>query len=529
MNPNSHSTPPWRSLGLLWVCLCWGYWALLPQFYLFFKEENRFSLTWTHATHALILLAILTLGLMYWSVTVGLHWVTKRNPRLRNTSHIVLVGAAGVLFVRTIFSLTDKTGVLANSGQVLVDSRWLKGGLYLIPIGLALWWPYGIRRLGRFLIRVLSILLITFFVVPLFWPVYGWSGGQQEPALDRGVGEPSKIYIFLFDAWSASRTFTPEGQLRIPMPALSNFIQQADVFINAQSCGSWTTISIPRFLYQTDPRMRMKSFDETRKMIMHNWYAKEQMTSIFELSSNHYRSLLGYYLYYPDIVGNQLDYCGRWPTDTDRMRHRSYFRQLLMTQVEFLNRWGIRFGHTRKRDNMNLFFRDIQRNTREPLLSSIEQLPPRSIAFYHICFPHPPFQFQPDGSPRIPSIDYHDCDGFLPGYLDNVAYLDTLWKEIERVLQLKDDWQDSLIVLMSDHAWTTDPDAPFPKEYTDFEADDLLEFSHTRHVPLIIKHPRQTEGRIFKQPVSLWDLHHIMSAYIHDPLHTQEVEWWQSN
>jgi hypothetical protein len=527
MKPSSHLTTQREPLSLLWVCLCWAYWALLPQFYLFFKEENRFSLTWTHATHGLILLAMLTLGLIYWVITIGLNWFTRAKPRLHKITHVVLITAAGVLFARTIFSLADKTGAFANAGRFLVDSWWIKGGVYLMLIGGVLWWRGGIWHIGRFLMRVLSIMLIIFLIVPLFWPVYGWSDDQPEPATARGEGAPSKIYIFLFDAWSTSRTFTRDGQLRLPMPTLSNLMQQADVFINAQSCGTWTTISIPRFLYQTDPRMRTKSFDEVRKMIMHNWFAKERMTSIFELSSTHYRSLLGYYLYYPAIVGGQLDYCGRWPADTERGRHRKYYRQLMMTQLGFLNRLGIHLGQINKTENMNMYFRDIQRNTLAPLLHSLEQLPPRSIAFYHICFPHPPYQFQPDGTPRVP-VELNN-DGCIPGYLDNITYVDTLWQEIERVLKQNNDWQDSLIILMSDHAWTTDPEAPFPREYADFEADDLLEFSHTRHVPLIIKHPRQTEGRMFEAPVSLGDLHRIMAAYLDDPTHTQELQWWKGD
>ncbi|HRX06630.1 MAG TPA: hypothetical protein P5306_06000, partial [Kiritimatiellia bacterium] len=69
---------------------------------------------------------------------------------------------------------------------------------------------------------------------------------------------------------------------------------------------------------------------------------------------------------------------------------------------------------------------------------------------------------------------------------------------------------DSVIVFTSDHNWRFDPDQP--ESRADLEDPDPT--SEWKHVPLIIKYPGQTVGRIESdRPVTHGGLHRLLKAY----------------
>lgn len=515
-----------RVLQLFWMALCVAYWALLPQFYLVYNEGNRYSVGWTYANYFSILTAVFFLGVVYFLIAGVMLGVGRRVSSCRAPIRILLGGIAGAILLRTIISLVDKTGGPLSALLNLSSFKVFKLGLYLLPFGILWRYPHTGKVGLKISSVVLSILLIGFLVVPWFWPTYGWDDKEPQVPDQRYSAETNSIYILVFDAWSCSRTFTPEQLAK--MSGLTGFLNQADRFNNAQSCGPFTHVSFPRFIYQTDPGMREMTYDEVQKSVRKNWFRQYGFTSIFDLSDRHYKTVLGYYLYYPSIIGDRVDYCSRYTGDSALRLNINFLRELLFSQVEFLRHLGIGVAGPTTRWDLGTDHLVSQQNTRKKLANILRGLPAMNIALLHIPFPHDPYQFRPDGSPRDPILTEKADLSDVPGYMDNLGYADTLLVDFIEALKRRGDFDSSLIVLVSDHTWGYDPAQPYPGDanHDFFKGDDLSEFSYTRHVPLIIKHPGQSVARTFSQSVSCWDLYQLFSQYLAQPSETMDFEWW---
>lgn len=516
-----------KTMKTFWLSISLAYWALLPQFYLVYDQGNRYSLTWTHGMYVAILAAILSMGCVYFLIAAVMQWMTRRHATWEKAAQIVMGGVVGVIFLRTIFSLLDKGGVLPPGGQRFLDIRLVKVGVYLLPvIGMA-WGLRLFQVLGRLLFFALSMLLLLFLAIPWFWPTYGWDdAAMSHPGKDY-FATTNSIYIFIFDAWSVQRTFT-DGQMA-KMPNLSELLTHADLYTNAQSCGAFTHVSIPRFLYQPDSDMAKLSYDEVRKSVQHNWFPRLGYTSIFDLSDNHWKTALGYYLYYPSLIGDRVDYCSRYSASGSHSRDIYYYRQILSSQTEFLRHLGLNLQSKYPEWTLETDTVATQQKSRAKLKKVLDALPSMNIAFLHIPVPHDPYQYLPDGTlreTRLPSTLGDSTN--VVGYLDNLGYMDVHIHDIVDTLKRRGDYESSLIIMTSDHTWESGEERPYPVNNEDdlYKVDDTALFSYNRHVPLVIKHPGQTVSRTFDQVVSCWDLHHLFSQYLEHPSKTLDFKWW---
>lgn len=514
-------------IKLLWTCLCLAYWALLPKFYLVYAAQNRHSLTWTHGTHVVILLAILTLGSVYFAIAGVGAWVVSRWPASRRWMDVGLYGAAGAIFLRTIFSLVDKGALLPDAWQHLVNAHWVKLALYALPfLGMA-WRPRGVRSFGKVWLIGLGILTALFLVVPWTWPTFGWDDQAPPPPRPEHNASTNSIYVFMFDAWSPARSIADPKQLA-RMPNLTRFMERADVFENAQSPALFTQISMPRFLYQNDAAMRSLPYDEIRKLVQHNRLQGLGLTSIFDLAPEHYKIALGFYLHYPSLIGRKVDYCARYNAGSDYRRLFSQFTELLWSQAEFLRYVGVAGAPRPPSWTLDTNLLATQRDALDRITSILKRAPSRTVAFFHVPFPHFPYQFEADGRIRKTILSGPGTYEDVEGYKDNLGYMDLMIGKILATLENRGDCGSSLIVLTSDHAWC-DPDAPLPdqNDHETLWADDLKEWSYTRQVPLLIKHPGQKASRRFAQPVQTRDLHHLFDRYLRQPADTHDCEWWR--
>lgn len=514
-----------RVLQLFWMALCVAYWALLPQFYLVYNEGNRYSLSWTHASHLVILAGILVVGVVFLiglalALGIARHWAMLDKP-----IRVAIGGVVGVIFIRTIFSLVDKGELLAPGWQSLLDASPVKVGFYLLPFVGSAWSPKSFRMIARILSVGLMVLLAMFLVVPLFWNTYGWDDRELPPAKSEWLASTNSIYIFLFDGWSYPRTFSGSN-LSERMPHLSALLNHADLYEQAQSCGPGTFISVPRFLHQNDPQMQKLSYDEVRQMAQRNLFGQHRFKSIFDLSSHHCKTVLGLYFHYPSSIGDRVDYCGRYNVHSDNLRYMDDFLSLLSSQIQFVKHFGIPLREGPARWTLDSDIGRMQLMARDRILDMLEQLPPMAISYFHIPFPHNPYQFRPDGSIRDPVLIDSESRSDVAGYMDNLGYTDLLVGDIVETMKRRGVYDSALLVFFSDHTWGQDPEQPCPTDYKAIQEADLEEWHFSRHVPLIIKHPDQSVARTFSQSVSCWDLYQLFSQYLAQPSETMDFEWW---
>ena len=335
----------------------------------------------------------------------------------------------------------------------------------------------------------------------------------------------NSIYIFCFDGWSFSRTFSDPDQLA-QMTGLKELMERADVFTKARSPDITTPSSIPRFLFQSDRRMREMPPYELQKLMRSNLLGRQGLQSIFDLSDDHFKALLGCYLHYPSLVGSRVDYCGRFNPESNRVHNWRLFRSLMVSQAEFVNHLGMNVRIRSSDRNFDTDLLGIQSNTGDKLLEVITQLPQMNIAYFHILFPHFPYQYNADGSRRGAILLQKDASD-LAGYHDNLIYMDRLIRKIMLQLQQRGDYESSLIVLLSDHNWRQDPDiVPLFGDYKAGGQDDPLARPTMQHVPLIIKHPGQSVPRRYDQAVDVANLHVLFTKYLENGARTMDCEWW---
>mgnify|MGYP001034320577 FL=1 len=510
-------------LRIAWLSFGMAYWALLPQFYHVYQVDNRYSLAWDWSLYGSILAAMATLGGIYFAISGVLCFLGRFHPIAARWNPWILGGLAGALVLRTVLALLDKGGWIPPALVAFLNLRLIKAGIYLLPlIGLMAFRRWLLKGWRVFSLTV-SLLAGWFLLVPWTWETYGWDAHSLPDPPPRYFAKTNSVHIFMLDAWSFDRTFSGTN-LTAEMPHLAKLLSHSDLFSDAQSCGSCTPISIPRFLFQSDEQVMRLSAQEIVQHLRNRQFRDTSFTSLFELSSQHYASVLGYYLHYPALMGSRVHFCSSFSEDTNRQRNRRMRTRLINSQLEFMRHLGFHPRLQAPAISMNRMFADIQEATRMRWGQVMQALPPMSISFSHICFPHEPFQYRRDGSMR--SEQEWPPSSSADGYQDNLVEMDNLLGHLFDIMKRQGVYDSSLIVLTSDHTWVHDPENRHPDTWQERLDDDLLPRSPFRHVPLIIKHPAQTAPRHIPHMVSLNNLHYLLDRYLNHPEQTMYFQWW---
>ncbi|NLG35471.1 MAG: hypothetical protein GX548_08980 [Lentisphaerae bacterium] len=280
---------------IAWLSFGMAYWALLPQFYHVYQADNRYSLAWDWSLYGSILAAIVTLGGIYFAISGVLCFLGRFHPVAARWNQWILGGLTGAVVLRTVLALLDKGGWIPPTLVAFLNLRLIKAGLYLLPL-------IGLLAFRRLLMKgwrvfsfTVSLLAGLFLLVPWTWTTYGWDAHSLPNPPPRFFAKTNSVHIFMLDAWSFDRTFSGTN-LTANMPHLAEFLSHSDLCTEAQSCGSCTPISIPRFLFQSDEQVMQLKANEIVQHLRNRQFRDTSFTSLFDLSSQHYASVLGFYL-----------------------------------------------------------------------------------------------------------------------------------------------------------------------------------------------------------------------------------------
>lgn len=117
-------------------------------------------------------------------------------------------------------------------------------------------------------------------------------------------------------------------------------------------------------------------------------------------------------------------------------------------------------------------------------MSIIENQSRPTFAVFHYPIPHDPFVFDADGPRSIFEVrGKYD----VPGYLNNLAFLDRVLGEIIQTLKKAGKFDSSLLIFTTDHSWRWDP-----------------KVKNKKHGCLFIKLPGQERGAIINEPVEIY-------------------------
>lgn len=289
------------------------------------------------------------------------------------------------------------------------------------------------------------------------------------------------VYLFIFDEWSYSRTYQ-NYSLSPEFRNLAELSAQATVFHNAHSPGTHTHKSLPCILRGT-PDCPEITYLTPGFMPTTDFVPASAYPSIFSNAScDDYQKIMLNWGFATNIwIDRELNY---------RNSYSCYARSDKLTESMALHLYNAVFFWTdpwttlvydklkpyHQKHNGLLTYQRLRDDIKTVLSNRSEQ----TFAIFHYPLPHPPYLLNPDGSYRGYDPNNH-VSANVEGYRRNLAYLDKLIGEFVEVIKATGQFDDSMLILTSDHSWRSDPHMTQP-------TDEIL-----THVPLIVKYPGQRQ------------------------------------
>lgn len=482
------------SAGRLFVRV-WGavFAALLPAFYQYANAETRFAVRWGWVDAWTIAAAVCLPAVAAWAAALAADRLACRWFRGRWACWLRSAGGllAVYLLLRTCKMIAAESGVAClGPGGVLSGFGFKLAAYAGVPLAV---WAVARRRFPAFAARMcgwMAVCGLVFFVFAFTYPRHALPAADAPlppPAEGTVRGDAPNVILLVFDECAQDRLF-PGGKPREDCPNLREFCRTATTYLNCYSEGVETPVSVPRLLLLDDSPFRNAPYPQLMKRARDG--TLRDKPALFALATNHFRAACGVHLDYETWLGNQTDYVYTFlivsaMSPSERILH------LWIRAFPVLNRLLHRtvMGETEGfvesvRITERLVPEMLGRAVRQPL-----------FAWIHIALPHYPFVWDADG--LIEERAHRPVAGLMDdpaGYEGNLRRMDAVLGGILRTLREEGEFDRSLVVFTSDHAWRRDP-AVGPVECR-YALEDADPHSRYRRVPLVVKEPGQTQGRV---------------------------------
>jgi hypothetical protein len=397
----------------------------------------------------------------------------------------VIFGAAFQLASRSTIAL------MAGAPLALVAAAICVYGARLGEISRAIVW-----RLGR-LIGLGCLALLCYEVADAVF-------SHPEPGRPRFITPAQKshtIMVLLFDELDEELAFRLRPQ-RITIPNLTEFDRQALHATRVSPIASMTTTAIPslltgRQLRRAEPEsaqvLELYTGDKTTRRA---WDARN--TLFAELKASGINSaVLGWHHPYCRVLASEIAACVAYPNvdATDPSRLAFYYGRrgpMLMPPLASLPWVGIAA-------QLRAVAEEQYSQVRRGLETLVSWISDRRLGFIwaHFPLPHPPGMLA--GQAR----------SLQPNYFDNLALVDDTVGIALAELKRNGRWDDSIVVITSDHGLRRDIWQPRPG-WTKEEDRQLAIRGKREFVPLIVHLPQQDKHVSFAQPLSAMVLHDLI-------------------
>jgi hypothetical protein len=500
-------------LSRYWISLTTSFFLFCPYFSRYADEKNRLFFHWTNKDLIALLCCIILVSLVNYVLFVILHFFA--GDRLRKTFNTLFVAVFSLAVVSNLIHVLP----LPSTGTHFI-SQLPENYKYILLLPWLLLMGYTIIK-GSQTIKAVCMSL-CFFISP-FLPIFvvttltysQWESGignlqsfLQEP--DNNNNNKPNIYIFIFDEWSYQRSFKNQKPINF-FADLKTFNEQSLTFHQAYSPAAYTLVSIPSFLFQTfwpfDIKQGKMGFRVWKKRDSDNNFIEtfedlDNYKTIFQYPRKlgYATCIIGKYIPYGTVLGKRVDFSY---SSNDKKyfgqgfpeRVLSHFFsavQLIPKPLSSLNKI---FCYVNYRNNFN-----ILNLTNNLFTKIVEKKKSPVFGIFHYELPHGPFIYTHEG--HKPLYCCYDDDS-PENYYGNLAFLNTKIAEIITTLKNNNKFQNSLIVMMSDHSWRADPENDKNNESLDW-----------RHIPFFIKFPHQKNQIDIKTEFLSSNLGNVINSYL---------------
>lgn len=473
----------------------WGvvFAALLPAFYQYTNAETRFAVRWGWVDAWTIAVAVCLPAVLAWVAAMLLDRAACRWFRGRWAYWLRSAGGllAVYLLLRTCKMIAAESGVACLGPGGALSGFAFKLAAYVgIPL---VTWAAARSRFPALAARLcdwMAICGLVFFAFAATYPRHILPpAGTPLPPPDGATarGDAPNVILLVFDECAQDRLF-PGGKLREDCPNLREFCQTATTYLNCYSEGVETPVSVPRLLLLDDSPFRNAPYPQLMKRARDG--TLRDRPTLFALATNHFRAACGVHLDYETWLGNQADYVSTFlivsaMSPSERILHLwigafPTLNHLLHRTVMGETEGFVEAVRVTERILPDLLGRAV----RQPL-----------FAWIHIALPHYPFVWDAEGlKEELAHRPVAELMDDPAGYEGNLRRMDAVLGGILRTLREEGEFDRSLVVFTSDHAWRRDPAvAPVECRYALEDADP---HSRYRRVPLVIKEPGQMRGRV---------------------------------
>ncbi|MBI1976899.1 MAG: sulfatase-like hydrolase/transferase [Candidatus Omnitrophica bacterium] len=470
-----------------WIALTTSFLFASPYFQQFLSMKNRLYSFWTRWDGLAILCATLVPAIFFFFVYRGA--LRCKSPWVKKSvefAFILLLGSAIIEIVRSNLGklglppeMIETVKIVSQVTLWLILSCLLAHHLFSKKETV----KKGLRRLCL----VVSPVIPVFLMASLTYKTWQPCSGQLSFTESKRSAETAKphIFIFLFDEWEYARTF----HNKTAAPHFQNVARIEEtslVFHNAYSPQHNTSQSMPCLFFQKGHEFIFR-IDDKIQAFQHatdrNYFPLDNEKSVFDYArENGYRTFLfGNYLPYAEFLRNRVDVI----TSKSMMKMLGdnffqvtayhLFKISLLYTSPILPKWSKaadsavenRYQIHQTQTIHDLAF-SVIKNSREP-----------TFAFFHYPIPHPPYIFARGGPKNL----FKRYEMVEQNYLDSLDYMDQEIGKIIDHLKANGKFDNSLLIFLSDHAWKKDPSRNLA---------DLGNLT-SRHVPLLIKFPRQNK------------------------------------
>ena len=498
-------------LSRFWLATSVSFYLFIPYLTRYTDKNTRFSFHWTRWDLGSLLFSIVLVGTLFFLCFVLLY--VRGKIRTRKVFEISYIAIFGIVLVANIFHLGKF--MIKNPPSYIIKLEFLVWFLLGIFILLAIFKHHKkIKALCITLCFISSPIVFLFTFNALRYQSFISDRGSP-PALSKNeyqqLTDKRNVYIFIFDEWSYQRSFNNKG-LITEFKNLKQFANQALAFHNAKSPWANTIRSISSFLFQTNLRFVMKENQMGFKGTQ--YHPINQIESIFHHTQElgFYTAMIGTAIPYGELLGGSSDFCEAisvykrfGESFFDVAKYHLVTGLLLLPRPFFTNIRG-KIAH--------YFFNRFQINrvnTTHELFEAIVQVQPRpTFAVFHYMIPHYPYIFNRDGHKKLFAI-YQGNE--VSNYYGNLAYLDRKIGEIITELKKANKFENSLIIMTSDHSWRKD---------TDYRKNKLV--MEKRHVPLFIKMPYQKHSIEINSKFNTYKLGSFINKYLDGEFTLAEVK-----
>jgi hypothetical protein len=367
---------------------------------------------------------------------------------------------------------------------------------------------YGLDRVTRSA-AIVALVLTPFGVIGMAQGTWlaikyarEWHDRPSASVLPANVNKTPRVLWLIFDEMSESVAFAARPA-SVTLPNFDRLRTEALFATNGFPPAGHTTQSIPALLtgrlvasvQPAGPNELMLTFPSQSPAV--GWSTQPDIFSEARAAGLN-TAVVGWYHPYCRVVGARLTSCHWQPVSvSDPPNQLGIIEKMLRQDIDLVTLLpfsGTLRDHLLERSAQD--YRVPQLAVYQTLLVDAERAaidPDLGLTFVHLPIPHPPYIYDRQKGAWDTSEDAE--------YLDNLALADRALGELRQTMERAGTWDDTTILISSDHWWRTDYWRPVKSDSFWSNADSLSQGDLVDHrIPFLVKLAGQRTALTYDAP-----------------------------